>query len=234
MSTSAQELSLGASEQAGSVEELAATINEISRHVSQNALNALEASKDAGAVKNEADAGNQQMQELLAAMGNIVRSSREIRKILKTIQEIAFQTNVLSLNASVEAARAGAAGKGFAVVAEEIRSLAAKSAQASTNTNTLINDSLTAAEAGAKIAAETAQAIQKVMEGVDKVATSISSISSASQDQSDSIHQVTSGINQISDIIQTNSATAEESAGGKRRTLRTGTAPQRVGGAFLI
>ena len=212
VSTSAQELSLGASEQAGSVEELAATINEISRHVSQNALNALEASRDAGAVKNEADAGNQQMQELLAAMDNIVRSSREIRKILKTIQEIAFQTNILSLNASVEAARAGAAGKGFAVVAEEIRSLAAKSAQASTNTNTLINDSLTAAEAGAKIAAETAQAIQKVMEGVDKVATSISSISSASQDQSDSIHQVTSGINQISDIIQTNSATAEEGA----------------------
>lgn len=234
VSTSAQELSLGASEQAGSVEELAVTVSEISRHVSQNARNALEASRDAGAVKNEADAGNQQMQELLAAMENIVSSSRKIRKILKTIEEIAFQTNILSLNASVEAARAGAAGKGFAVVAEEIRSLAAKSAQASTNTNTLINDSLTAAEAGSKIAAETAQAMQKVMEGVDKVAASITSISSASQDQSDSIRQVTSGINQISDIIQTNSATAEESAAASEELSAQAQLLKELAGRFSL
>ena len=233
VSSGAEQVSTSAQE-AGSVEELAVTVSEISRHVSQNARNALEASRDAGAVKNEADAGNQQMQELLAAMENIVSSSRKIRKILKTIEEIAFQTNILSLNASVEAARAGAAGKGFAVVAEEIRSLAAKSAQASTNTNTLINDSLTAAEAGSKIAAETAQAMQKVMEGVDKVAASITSISSASQDQSDSIRQVTSGINQISDIIQTNSATAEESAAASEELSAQAQLLKELAGRFSL
>ena len=231
MSTSAQELSLGASEQAGSVEELAVTVSEISRHVSQNARNALEASRDAGAVKNEADAGNQQMQELLAAMENIVSSSRKIRKILKTIEEIAFQTNILSLNASVEAARAGAAGKGFAVVAEEIRSLAAKSAQASTNTNTLINDSLTAAEAGSKIAAETAQAMQKVMEGVDK-ARRLHHQHLQCIPRSVRFHPPGNKWNQSDLRHHTDQLRhRRRKRSGKRRTLRTGTAPQRVGGA---
>lgn len=234
VSGSAQQLSFGASEQAGSVEELAVTVSEISRHVSQNAENARDASEDAQAVKDEALAGNQQMQELLRAMENISRSSREIRKILKTIEEIAFQTNILSLNASVEAARAGAAGKGFAVVAEEIRNLASKSAEASTSSGSLVTDSLNAAETGAKIAAQTANSMQKVMEGVDKVADSISSISAASQEQSDSIRQVTNGINQISDIIQTNSATAEESAAASEELSAQAQLLKELAGRFSL
>ena len=234
VSSSAQELSCGASEQAGSVEELAVTVSEISRHISQNAENAMDASQDAMTVKNEAVSGTRHMKELLNAMENINRSSREIRKILKTIEEIAFQTNILSLNASVEAARAGAAGKGFAVVAEEIRNLASKSAEASTNSSALITDSLNAAETGAKIAAETARSMQKVMEGVDKVAASISSISTASQEQSDSIRQVTNGINQISDVIQTNSATAEESAAASEELSAQAQLLKELAGRFSL
>ena len=152
------------------------------------------------------------MQEMLSAMEDISNTSGEIGKIIKTIEDIAFQTNMLSLNAAVEAARAGAAGKGFAVVADEVRNLAAKSADASKNTSALIEGALQAVERGTKIANETASALNDVVSGVGDVAATIDQISSASKDQSDAVRQVTLGIDQISSVVQTNSATAEESA----------------------
>lgn len=212
VSSGAQALSQGATEQASSVEELAATINEISNNIEQNAKNAELASTNSEHVKEQAEESGKRMQEMLSAMEDISNTSGEIGKIIKTIEDIAFQTNMLSLNAAVEAARAGAAGKGFAVVVDEVRNLAAKSADASKNTSALIEGALQAVERGTKIANETASALNDVVSGVGDVAATIDQISSASKDQSDAVRQVTLGIDQISSVVQTNSATAEESA----------------------
>lgn len=110
----------GATEQAASIEELSGTINEISGQVYRNAQSAQTAGEKTQSVKASADASGQCMHEMLAAMGDISKSSGEIRKIIRSIEDIALQTNILSLNAAVEAARAGAGGKGFSVVANEI------------------------------------------------------------------------------------------------------------------
>ena len=190
VSSGAQALSQGATEQASSVEELAATINEISNNIEQNAKNAELASTNSEHVKEQAEESGKRMQEMLSAMEDISNTSGEIGKIIKTIEDIAFQTNMLSLNAAVEAARAGAAGKGFAVVADEVRNLAAKSADASKNTSALIEGALQAVERGTKIANETASALNDVVSGVGDVAATIDQISSASKDLSDSIRLV--------------------------------------------
>lgn len=212
VSSGAQQLSQGAYEQAASVEELAETINEISDQITRNAANSLRASEQAVQMGDEVLKGNLRMQKMLDAMREITRSSNEIQKIIKTIEDFAFQTNILALNASVEASRAGEAGKGFAVVADEVRTLATKSASASKNTAILIDNSLQAVKAGMMIADETAKSLQSVVNGVRDVASSIDSVSKATSDQAESLQQVTKGIDQISCVVQNNSATAEESA----------------------
>lgn len=212
VSSGAQALSQGATEQASSVEELAATINEISSNIGNNADNARSASTQSDHVRDQAGESSRRMQEMLSAMSDISNTSGEIGKIVKSIEDIAFQTNILALNAAVEAARAGAAGKGFAVVADEVRNLAGKSADASKNTSTLIENTLQAVERGTRIANETAEALGEVVSGVAQVASTIEHISSASKEQADAVKQVTLGIDQISSVVQTNSATAEESA----------------------
>lgn len=145
-------------------------------------------------------------------MNDIRNTSAEIEKIIKTIEDIAFQTNILALNASVEAARAGAAGKGFAVVAEEVRNLAAKSSAAAKDTATLIESSIEAVKNGRSIADQTAQSLVNVVEGAKDVAVFVERISTASKNQKDTLERLTVGVNQISSIIQENSAMAEASA----------------------
>ena len=212
VSSGAQALSQGATEQASSIEELAATVNEISSQVKANAQSAQQGSKLAEAAGAKMEEGNRQMQEMIGAMAEISEKSGQIGKIIKTIEDIAFQTNILALNAAVEAARAGAAGKGFAVVADEVRNLASKSADASKSTAALIEGSIHAVEKGTKLADETARTINEVVESSKQVVTVVDGISQASNDQATSIAQVTQGIDQISSVVQTNSATAEESA----------------------
>ncbi len=212
VSSGAQALSQGATEQASSVEELAASINEISNNINQNAQGAQEASNKSMQVGEKAGESNDRMQDMLQAMADINASSGEIGKIIKTIEDIAFQTNILALNAAVEAARAGAAGKGFAVGADEVRNLASKSAEASKNTAALIENSLQAVENGKRIADETAQSLEVVINDIQEASSMMDTIAKASADQAESISQITLGIDQISSVVQTNSATAEESA----------------------
>ena len=155
---------------------------------------------------------DEQMQAMVQAMQEINQTSHEIGKIIKTIEDIAFQTNILALNAAVEAARAGAAGKGFSVVADEVRNLAAKSAEASQSTSTLITASLAAVEKGTQLANATAQQLMGVTEGAQQVAGMVNQIALSSQEQASAMEQVSNGVAQISGVVSTNSATAEESA----------------------
>jgi methyl-accepting chemotaxis protein len=212
VSDGALALSQGATEQAASMEELAATVEEISHQVNQTASNARTAIKKASETGERMMQSNRQMQEMLAAMGEISASSMEIKNIIKTIEDIAFQTNILALNAAVEAARAGGAGKGFAVVAEEVRNLASKSSESSRNTAVLIERCLRAVDNGTKIADDTASALLFAVQGSKEVIDTIDEISQASDAEASAITQVGQGFDQISAVVQTNSATAEESA----------------------
>ncbi|MDF2532920.1 MAG: methyl-accepting chemotaxis protein, partial [Clostridia bacterium] len=212
VSDSSISLSQGATEQASSIEELTASIEEISAQTNQNANNANQANALAEAAKANAIQGNDQMKEMLKAMDEINESSSNISKIIKVIDEIAFQTNILALNAAVEAARAGQHGKGFAVVAEEVRNLAARSANAAKETTDMIEGSIKKVDGGTKIARETADALNNIVDGVAKVANLVNNIAIASNEQASGIAQINQGVMQVSQVVQTNSATSEESA----------------------
>lgn len=212
VSGGSQNLSHGATEQASSVEQLTASISEISSQTKNNAENANEANNLAKATKEHALLGNERMNEMLKAMNDINESSSNISKIIKVIDDIAFQTNILSLNAAVEAARAGQYGKGFAVVAEEVRSLAARSANAAKETTNLIEGSISKIEAGTQIANDTASALSSIVNSVDKMSNLVSDIAAASNEQATGIAQIDKGVEVVSTVVQTNSATAEESA----------------------
>lgn len=212
VSDSSIALSQGATEQASAVEQLTASLEEIAVQTKQNAENANEANMIAEAAKTNAAQGNSQMKEMLKAMDEINDSSSKISKIIKVIDEIAFQTNILALNAAVEAARAGQHGKGFAVVAEEVRNLAARSANAAKETTDMIEGSIKKVEGGTKIANQTADALNKIVEGVAKVASLVGDIAVASNEQASGIAQINQGIMQVSQVVQSNSATSEESA----------------------
>ena len=212
VSGSAQSLSQGATEQASSIEELSATMNDISIKIKETAEMSQHASGLSKETGSAVGTSNQKMNEMSRAMQDITEKSQEISKIIKTIDDIAFQTNILSLNAAIEAARAGAAGKGFAVVADEVGNLAQKSAKAAQNTSSLIEETIEAVNKGARITEETAESLSVVSQKTEKINGIITSISSASEEEAEGIKQLTTGLDQISSVVQSNTATAEESA----------------------
>jgi methyl-accepting chemotaxis protein len=212
VSSSSMSLAQVATEQASSVEEITASLTDISTRTKKNAENAGTATDLSLKTRTSAVQGNEHMSEMLSAMTQINESSQNISNIIKVIDDIAFQTNILALNAAVEAARAGQHGKGFAVVAEEVRSLAARSAQAASETTSLSEGSVQEVRKGTKIAQGTAEALGEIVNGVSKSADLISEISSASTEQSQGIGQINSGMDQVSQAVQTTSSVAQEVA----------------------
>lgn len=212
VSQSSQALAQGSTEQASSIQELTASITEIADQTKNNAVDANKARELAMDAMGNAEKGNAQMTEMQRSMVDINKSSEDISKIIKVIDDIAFQTNILALNAAVEAARAGQHGKGFAVVAEEVRTLAARSADAAKETTGLIEGSISKVQEGTKIADETAGALDEIVGGIAKVNDLIGNIATASNEQATGIAQINMGVEQVAQVVQQNSATAEESA----------------------
>ncbi|MCM1309192.1 MAG: methyl-accepting chemotaxis protein [Butyrivibrio sp.] len=212
LSNGAQSLAQGATEQAGSVKELYDTLEELSRTAEHNVRVTSEASENARLTGEQVAISGRQMEEMVKAMEDIRQSSHQINNIIATIENIAFQINILSLNAAVEAARAGTAGKGFAVVAEEVGNLAAKSDESAKATKKLIENSVSVTERGGRIVEEVSETLNRTLELVLKSNGYISSISEAVQGEAESIAQVTTGISQISAVVEMNSASSEETA----------------------
>jgi len=207
-----QNLSQGSTEQAANVQQLSASIHEISDAANKNADMAGTASNMSNTVMLDAEKGNEQMSHLTQAVTEINEAGQAISKIIKVIDDIAFQTNILALNAAVEAARAGQHGKGFAVVAEEVRNLAAKSAEAAKDTNQLIENSIAKSRLGLDITNETAESLKKIVTEIKDSVQIIENIAQSSGEQTKAISQINTGVEQVSNIITQNSATAEESA----------------------
>ncbi len=212
MASGAQILSGGTVKQASAVQELSASIQEISTQVDSTSQDAEEARKSARASAAQLEICSEKMEALTAAMSDISKASNQIGGIIKTIEDISFQTNILALNAAVEAARAGEAGKGFAVVADEVRSLANKSALSAQDITELIENSMHLVQYGTSLSAETTEALSTVVDHSQASTDMVERIAESALQQAQALRQLRLGMEQISDVVQTNAATAEESA----------------------
>lgn len=212
LAQAAQSLAEGATDQSASIQELQATIANIAEGVGKTSENTVASYQQASKYADEADHSRSEMESMMNAMHRINEASQNIGNIISEIEDIASQTNLLSLNASIEAARAGEAGKGFAVVADQIRKLAEQSTQSAVDTRQLIEGSLAEVDAGNKAAQRASESIESIISGIKSIAQSSQELSEISKEQSSSMQQVEQEINQISEVVQSNSATAEETS----------------------
>ena len=200
----------GATEQAGVIEELNATIDTVVDMAEDTAKETQNASARVKASANKANEEKEKMNELLTEMEHITEISKEIGNIITDIEDIASQTNLLSLNASIEAARAGEAGKGFAVVADQIGKLAADSAKSAVNTRELIDKTLVEIEKGNTITRTTADAFNQIIADMESFAELAENTMEKANSQAESLEQIGQGIEQLSGVVQGNAASSEE------------------------
>jgi|GEM_PF-561027 len=207
-----QNLSEGAASQASSTEEVSVMVNQISGQAAQNSENSAQARGISEKATLDAEKGNKNMAEVVELMEKINGGADDTKKIVKIIDDIAFQINLLALNANVEAARAGKYGKGFAVVADEVRNLAVKSAQAAKETSEKVEESIKNIKNGSEAVKISATQLGEIVNGSQKVSEILEEIAAASKSQDDGISQATSGLDQIDKITQENTGSAEETA----------------------
>jgi methyl-accepting chemotaxis protein len=205
-------LATGSTEQAATIEDFSGRIDRVKQAAENNAQQAAETYNSSREASELMQRSVNDMTAMLDAMDSISDMSSEISKVIKVIDDIAFQTNILALNASVEAARAGQHGKGFAVVAEEVRNLAAKSAEAAKETAVLLERSVANVDAGNIIVKRVSEGLKAVDELTMKNAGAVEAINADSHRQSEMMEEINEGIAQISSVVQLNSATAEETA----------------------
>lgn len=234
LAESAQSLAEGATDQAGSVEELTATITNIADAVTRTANELQKTTQKAENYAGQADAGHAQMKSLMGEMERINETSKKIQNIIAEIEDIASQTNLLSLNAAIEAARAGEAGRGFAVVAEQIRKLAEQSAQSAVDTRSLIEGSLEEIEKGNQAAEAAAGSLEQIVTGVKEIASDAKRLSEESTAQAQAMEQAEAGVNQISEVVQSNSAAAEESSATSEELSAQAEALNALVGKFTL
>ena len=212
VSAGALALSQGTMQQKDSINGLVSNVTDITTQIKNSTVRCNDATDLVARAAGYADEADKKMEQLIAATRNIDQSSAQIGSIIKTIEDIAFQTNILALNAAVEAARAGTAGKGFSVVADEVRSLAAKSAEAAGNTSTLIGRSLHDVQTGTQSTNLAISAMQVINDCIQSIKTLMDDIALASVQQSEMIVSVDNRIREVSRETQPNSDAAEESA----------------------
>jgi methyl-accepting chemotaxis protein len=212
VSSASEHLAEGSSEQASSLEEMAASMEEIASMAKQNAEHATEAARVGEITAGCMSRSHKSLRNADQSMKEISSCGEDTAKIVKTIDEIAFQINLLALNAAVEAARAGEAGAGFAVVAEEVRTLAIRSAEAAKETSDLIGTTLTHIREGADTLKETLDEFYQMGEEGAKTMNFLNEIKAASNEQSGGIEQVNIGVQEMEKVTQQTAASAEESA----------------------
>lgn len=212
LAQAAQEIAEGAMDQSAAIEELQATFADITGGVEKTSEKLNDTYRIAQEYAEEADHSHTEMQGMVDVIGRINDTSKQIENIISEIEDIASQTNLLSLNAAIEAARAGEAGKGFAVVAGQIRSLSEQSAKAAVDTRQLIESAIAVSNEGNEAAERVSTSIEKVINGMKEVADSSQKLSEIADEQAKAMEQAEAGINQISDVVQSNSANAEETS----------------------
>ena len=213
VSSGAQALSQGTMEQAASIDGLVTNVTAITAQIQDSSVRCGSASQLVDQATGYAAEADTKMEQLIEATRNIDRSSAQIITVTKTIEDIAFQTGILALNASVEASHAGSAGKGFSVVAEEVRNLAAKSTEAAQSTSELIKRSIQDVKTGTESTSLAVSTMQSISECIQSIKVLMDEIAAASVQQSEMIAFVENGIKEISKVVQANSAAAQESAG---------------------
>jgi methyl-accepting chemotaxis protein len=229
-----QSLAEGASEQASSLEEISASLEEMASRTQQNADHTREASTLSETSKTAADRAQDEMGQMSRAMGAIKESSSEVGKIIRVIDEIAFQTNLLALNAAVEAARAGEAGKGFAVVADEVRTLAQRSAEAARNTSAMIEEATRRADTGVDLSQRVVAVLEQIVDSAGKVHTILSDIASATGEQAAGIEQINTGVAQLDQVTQSTAGNSEELASSAEEMSAQVTALRTLVGTFRL
>jgi len=216
ISSGNNDLSSRTEEQAAALEETAASMEQLTATVKLNAESARQASQLADVASTTASRGGSLVEEVVTTMSGISESSKKIAEITNVINSIAFQTNILALNASVEAARAREQGRGFAVVAGEVRNLASRSADAAKEIRSLISDSQTHVNEGSELAQQAGETMDEIATEVLRMTKLMREIATASQEQSRGIEQVNIAVNQMDETAQQNAALVQQSSAATR------------------